>query len=304
MADKSKRSSVGAEYAMSLKGVGIVANSFTPPAAMEWDDGEGMIGRRFLDNDRSTKNKKDLTMSVGGNFTFAQLKAIHWAIMFPETGGAGAGFFTGFTKKDLDSDPPDVTNQFDLVADYLSASGKVFTWADCFMNMLEIEAPESAPLEVVAEIFGTVEKSEDTASVTAATGATLAHTTDTQLDMGANTYFPKGVKFTINQQLVVDWLNSITPVVTSADIQIVEGELTMTLNTDVWADLLSKLDTNNEISLSWKAESGSDGVGLELPTIKFTGPMPTLPKEGQVTHTLPFRSFGTTAAAVVQAYTK
>ena len=305
MADKASTSKAVCEYAAEINDVGLQIDAFNPPPEPELDEGGGLLGSRYRDSSWLTQTKHDLKFSIDTKMTYAEAESII-PLFFGGGTDSGAGNFTGFTKQQLFSDPAATANKFDLMVDYLHESGKLKKYNDNYLTRVEVTAQDANPLQFLLHFIGTAAPTEPTDSIASPTGASWASAADNTVYINANTYHPDSIKWIFDYHLLYGFPAQLYPLVRGAGEFEVSGEMTFTLNTDVWADLIAIAGTTSTIAnLNTVADDGTSGVGFEATKIRITGPWPTISGEGpeEVTHTLGFKGYGS-AASMCNAYTK
>lgn len=299
MATRSYKETIQNEYSASWGGRTLVLTDFTPPSAAAFADGRGTVGHRYPSRGRRTKTQQELAYSFGLEPTYADVAAL-MPDFFCGSSGTGTGAWAGYTKLELPSDPSGTTGYADFIIDY---SHKQKTYANSLLNKMTISWSGSDPIKFMFDAIGTVEPTTTSASLGTADDSSIARTADVAVTIGTDTFYPEGGEIGISHNLITrNIIGSIVPKITGADVFECTGNLTFTLNADVWDHLLAQIDSSTGFALTMKATAGDYGFGVALTDIILQGPLPSISGEGQHTHSIPFIAAGTSSDMIYGYY--
>ena len=231
MADKSKDMDFGAECSGSVAGTVMLFTDASLKAEVEWLEPSdvGLIGTQKPGRGGRQIAKKDVRGDVSLEASYAHMNAI-----LQQCFDEAAGTFTP-------ADSPE-----DLAIDVvLNRKVQIYTYADCWLNELELSASEN---EAIAVRLGLLGKDEEKAG---AVGALVLpdrmRMADLSVAIGADNYFPTRFAWMWTYDLVERFHNSIIRSHVMARIPKCTLELDLDQNSDTYADLYAKAGTNSPV---------------------------------------------------------
>lgn len=249
--------------------VGTVQDANSP----EWLEDELWTGSRFKDETNECIVKDDVALTVKTRPSYAAGRSIVSSLF--ETAGSteSSGFFNGYVKRSLPTEP----TALDVVVDYVV---DVCTYADCLVNSLMITGTQSGPIEVEVGLLG-VDRAVTTGSVSAPTAARPAIMADASISVGGTTYAVNGFTINLNQAMESDFNNSLYR--DSAGLGVFEGtiDLVLNMNADTYSAFFSTLTANTPVTFAMKAELSGNGFGIGCTKLVFRGqPFSAAPETG------------------------
>lgn len=265
MVDKSKALSFGSNWNLSLGGTSMLGISTSLKEEVEWDEpsDNAFIGTTRPEKAGRQVIKKDVKGQVTVRPSYAHADEL-LAILFD-------GASSPYTPAD---DPTAI--DVDVVID---REVDIFTYADCWLQSLELTGNPNEPIDWILDLLGKLEV--DSGAVAALTIPDKMLFSDLTLTIGGDTYFPTGFTWKFMYDLEERFHNSLTRSSVGFRIPRLEIGINFDTNDDTWADLQNKSGLNTAIAnTNLVFTNGANTLSLLTPECTVMNPSKWVDGEG------------------------
>ena len=278
MADKSKDILFGTNATGSIGAEAMRITDCSLKAEHEWyePDASAMIGTQKPANAGRQVVKTDVKGGVTVQPSYANADTL-LGLCFDETTGT-------FTP----ADSPEGIG-IDVV---MSRGFDVTTYADCFLNSLEISGNPNEPVSWVMDLLG--KTAADAGTVSALTVPDVMLFSDFTFSINSNAYFPTNMVWKFDYAIDERFHNSVTRSSVMSNVPMCTLDLEFDVNSDTWADLFNKSGTDTAIdNVVLTATDGTHTMTITMPEMTNINPSPVPDMSGvdAIKHTLNLRAW-------------
>lgn len=257
MADKSIKQVFGGECKGSVAGVPMLITSQGLKAEYTWSEPHTSAQLGTLNPSKGGRQivKKDVKGPITLLPTYANAATIFGVMLDSSTGT--------YTPRDV---PEEM--DFDVILNKVTG---IFTYDECFCNVLTLKGQENSPLEMILDILGKDEVASG--SVTNPDQLDTMLFTDLSLSINSNTYFPKGFEWKFTYTFSDIFNNSLTRQGVMSQLLETTLSLNFDKNSDTYADIRAHAGSNDTIAnVNMTFTDGVDSIVIAHPIMTVMNP--------------------------------
>ena len=202
--------------------------------------------------------------------TIAEMKALG-ALFFPDSGGAGADFWSGYTSVALPADPADTAaaNRVEIIKQPPAGDRPKYT--DTWPVKLAMKGEQGGVFEVTAGFAGKTRTTHGS-SVSAPTAGNKSRFGDCAIEVGGTALAFNDIDLSLEWVIETDNNNNITRDAIGVARMAAMITLGANVNATTRPAFYDILNTGTTAAVDFQVENGSAGWGFHFGAVYWTGP--------------------------------